>query len=324
MTHSLLFSIIIPNFNKASNIPALLSSVFDSYRYDDFEVFFMDDVSTDSSVTEARKFPVYVFVSEKHVGPAALRNMAAKEARGEFLLFIDSDVIVAPNTLIHFRSLCLSRKFAALSGLEVIPPVIDNWIGNYRTLQIQDLWGTSRTKEAAVDAWGTTFGAIRRDLFLNVGGFNESYTGADIEEHELAGKINGEQFILFAPQLTFRHSYVGAVNLMVKQFSRASQMVRLNNNILLKNSLYGWRFKFNQLLAAGIFAGMVACLFDQRWGYFVIIALGMRSFSNYYLLSQALRVKGIVFALYCYAISFIMSLCVIAGAVYGKLKWSQK
>lgn len=320
----MLFSIIIPNFNKASNIPVLLSSIFDSYRYEDFEVFFMDDASTDSSVIEARKFPVYVFVSEKHLGPAALRNMAAKEACGEYLLFIDSDVIIIPNTLIHFRNLCLSRKFTALSGLEVLPPVVDNWIGNYRTLQIQDLWGMPRTEEAAVDAWGTTFGAIRRDSLLNVGGFNESYTGADIEEHELAGKINGEQCILFAPQLTFRHTYVGAVDLMIKQFRRASQMVKLRNTILMKNSLYGWRFKFNHLLAAGVFAGIVACLFDQRWVYFVIIASGLRSFSNCYLLSQALKVKGLVFAVYCYFISLIMSLCVIAGAVYGKLSWGRK
>lgn len=324
MTNLLLFSIIIPNYNKAENIPALLSSIYNNYPYDDFEVFFMDDASTDSSKNEAQQFPVRFYSVETNVGPATLRNIAAKEARGEYLLFIDSDVIITSETLIHFRTLCLTKTFAAVSGLEVLPPVIDNWIGNYRTLQVQDLWGVYPTKEAVVEAWGTTFGAIRRDLFLNLGGFNESYTGADIEEHELASKISGELVILFAKQLTFRHTYVGTLDLMIKQFRRASQMVRLNHNVIFKNSIYGWRFKISHLLVVVALSGSFACLYDKRWIVSVIVALALKAASNYFLLDQALKIKGAVFAVYCFAISLIMSLCVIVGAFYGTFYRAQK
>lgn len=317
MAHSLLFSIIIPNYNKAENVPALLSSIYDNYRFDDFEVFFMDDASTDASVEEARHFPVRIHVSETNLGPATLRNMAVQEAGGEFLLFMDSDVILAPETLVNFRNLCLARKFDAVLGLEVLPPVIDNWIGNFRTLQINDNWGAYRTQEAAVEAWGTTFGAMRRDLFLSIGGFNEAYKGPDVEDHELAAHLHGEQVILVAPQLTYRHSYPSAVELMIKQFKRSSQMVKFKHNVLLAHSLYGWRFKISHLLAPVVVAGGLACLFDKRLIYFVITVLTVRVVFNYYLLSQALKTKGLLFAMYCFAASLIMSLCIVTGALYG-------
>lgn len=322
MTHSLLFSIIIPNYNKADNVPALLSSIYNNYPYNDFEVIFMDDASTDSSVEKARCFPARIFLSESNLGPATLRNMAVKEASGEYLLFMDSDVILTQDTMVTFRSLCLTRKFEAVLGLEVLPPVIDNWIGNFRTLQINDNWGDYRTKETAVEAWGTTFGAMRRELFVSIGGFDESYKGADVEDHELAAHMHGKQDILFAPNLTYRHSYPSAAELMIKQFRRASQMVKFKKKVLFTHSLYGWRFKISHLLAVAAFAGGLASIFDHRLLYFVIATLLLRAGSNFYLLSQALKVKGIVFALYCFAISLIMSLCIVSGAVYGKLKWS--
>lgn len=320
----MLFSIIIANYNKADNIPALLSSIYDNYPYDDFELLFMDDASTDLSVTEANRFPVRVYALEKHSGPAALRNIGAKISKGKYLLFIDSDVILPPSTLINFRNLSLTQKFAAVSGLEVLPPVIDNWIGNFRTLQIQDNWGECRIKQAAVEAWGTTFGAIKRDLFLNIGGFNESYKGADVEDHELAAKIEEGQTILFSPQLAYRHSYPGAFELMIKQFMRASQMVKIKSNVLIRHSHYGLRFKINHILVVAAFGGCVACLLDLRWILFVITLLLLRVCFNFYLLSQAFKVKGIVFTIYCFVMSLVMSLSILAGAVYGKLSWVKK
>lgn len=324
MTHSLLFSIIIPNYNKADNISALLSSIYNDYPYNDFEVIFMDDASTDISVEEARCFPARIFVSESNLGPATLRNMAVKEASGEYLLFMDSDVILAPDTLVNFRNLCLTRKFDAVLGLEVLPPVIDNWIGNYRTLQIQDNWGEYRTKETTAEAWGTTFGAMRRNLFNNIGGFNESYKGADVEDHELAAHMHGKQVILVAPNLAYRHSYPSAIELMKKQFRRASQMVKFKKKVLFTHSLYGWRFKISHLLAVAVFAGSLASIFDYHLLYFVIAALFLRAGSSFYLLSEALKMKGFVFAVYCFAISLIMSLCIVTGALYGKLLWTKK
>lgn len=317
MNQSILFSIIIPNYNKADNIQALLSSVYSNYHFNDFEVFFMDDASTDSSVNEARLFPVKIYSMKSNVGPAALRNMAAKESRGEYLLFFDSDVILADNTLTHFRDIFLAGKVVAVSGLEVLPPVIDNWIGHFRTLQVQDQCGAFRTREAMVNGWGAVFGAIRRDVFMNIGGFDECYKGADIEDHVLAARLGGKHDVLFSPELRYRHSYPSAFGLFKKQFLRASQMVRVEKKVLTKHSFFGWRFRMSHLFVAVAFAGGFVCLFDSRWIYLAAVALMLKAGSNYFLLYQALKTKGLIFAAYCFMASLIMSLFVISGALFG-------
>jgi glycosyltransferase involved in cell wall biosynthesis len=162
MNDQLLFSIIIANYNKGDNIRSLMESIFVDGPPDDFEVLFMDDASTDQSVTVAKEFPVIASRGEFRAGPARLRNLAAREARGEYLLFVDSDVILPAGTLQRFRELCRAGGFGAVSGLEVLPPVIDNWIGWFRTLQIQDYFGRYREVEGPLDAWGSTLGGVRR------------------------------------------------------------------------------------------------------------------------------------------------------------------
>ena len=320
----MLFSIIIANYNKADNISALLSSIYDTYPHNDFEVFFMDDASSDASLDAARKFPVRLHAGNANIGPAALRNMAARNACGDFLLFIDSDVILPTGVLTNFRNLCLSRKFAAVYGLEVLPPVIDNWIGNFRTLQIQDQWGKYREQEAYVRSWGTTFGAIRRDLFYSIGGFNESYRGADVEDHELVARIDGKQIILYTPQLTYRHTYTGTSELMIKQFRRASSMVKIKQKYIVSNSFYGLRFALSHLFTVITVAGIAACFYDRRWTFAVICALLLKASFHRYLLYRALAMKGMAFAFYCYVANLLMSFCVISGGLYGTLSRIRK
>jgi glycosyltransferase involved in cell wall biosynthesis len=320
-TKKVLFSIIIPNYNKASNIPALLSSIYAHYPHDDFELFFMDDASTDGSLEEAQRFPLSLYALHEKYGPAVLRNMAAKEASGEYLLFMDSDVILLPETLVNFRELCRGGGFGAVSCLEVLPPVIDNWIGYFRTLQTQDYMGDYRQRGGATTAWHSTCGAVRRELFLGIGGFNESFTGADVEDHELAVRMNGLEPILFSPQIQYRHSYPGIPELLWKQFRRASQIVCFKEDLVGGNLLlFRLRYKFSHILSVAVVVVALACPADGRLLYPLLALLAARIYVNRFLFVQALRIKGAVFALFCFLITLAMGLCIVSGAVYGKLR----
>lgn len=316
---SILFSVIISNYNKADNIVALLSSIFDYYYFQDLEVIFMDDSSTDSSVEKARMFPVRLHVSEKKSGPATLRNIAAKKARGKYLLFIDSDVIVSQQTLINFRKIVLSENIGAIQGLEVLPPVVDNWIGTFRTLQVQFLWGKERYNKADVESWGATFGAVSKEIFWKAGGFNEKYRGPDVEDHELALKIKPLTKITFYPNLTYRHTYAGFIELCIKQFRRAAMICMFNERVIAKSNLYGWRHKINHVLTTVILLGIVWCLTDYRYGIIVVAALLMDLIINNFIYTQAIACKSILFAIYCFIINRILSLFIMSGVIYGKI-----
>jgi len=321
MSSSPLFSIIIANHNKGENIRPLLESIYADGQVDDFEVFFMDDASNDGSVAEAEQFPVQVRRGETRLGPARLRNMAAREARGEYLLFMDSDVILPAGSLGRFLELCRTGGFGAVSGLEVLPPVIDNWIGWFRTLQVQDYFGPYREVEGPLDAWGSTLGGVRRELFFRAGGFDEAYRGADVEDHALAVKLKGLEPMIFSPAMTYRHSYPGTLELVVKQFRRASQMVRLEEGTVLQSSLlFRWRFKGGHILAAAIVAAAAAVPFEAGFVYPLGLLCLLKLRLNSYLFSRALMLKGPVFALYAVCISLVMGVSIVCGAVYGKLR----
>ena len=83
------FSIIIPVYNVENYIKRTLDSVF-KQTYKDFEVIIVDDGCTDNSITLAKEYDVKI-INEDHVGVSQARNIGQKHAKGEYLLFLDSD-----------------------------------------------------------------------------------------------------------------------------------------------------------------------------------------------------------------------------------------
>ena len=88
-------SIIIPALNEARSLPPLLESIKDQ-KFDDYEVIIADAGSTDDTSKLAKKYGCKVV---KGGSPSAGRNNGAKIAKGEYLLFLDADVILSGNFL---------------------------------------------------------------------------------------------------------------------------------------------------------------------------------------------------------------------------------
>jgi len=84
-----LVSIIIPTFNSQKTIKQCLESVV-KQTYKRIEILVVDRYSTDDTVKIARQFKAKVFLLKCERSEA--KNYAARKAKGEFLLFIDSDM----------------------------------------------------------------------------------------------------------------------------------------------------------------------------------------------------------------------------------------
>lgn len=83
------FSIVIPVYNVGKYLKRTLDSVFNQ-TYQDFEVIVVNDGCTDKSMDIAKKYKVKI-IDNKRVGVSEARNIGAKQASGEYLLFLDSD-----------------------------------------------------------------------------------------------------------------------------------------------------------------------------------------------------------------------------------------
>ncbi|MBI4516694.1 MAG: glycosyltransferase family 2 protein [Deltaproteobacteria bacterium] len=187
MSHPLVrLSVIVPAYNCAAFLDRSLTALARS-SFRDYECIVVDDASTDHSRDVAAKHGVRLLALGSNGGPARARNRAAEQARGEILVFIDADVCVHPDTLgridAHFRA---HPQVEALMGSYDDTPAHRGFVSQYKNLFHHYVHQTSRSQ-----AW--TFwagcGAIRRPLFLQFHGFDESYRRPCIEDIELGFRL---------------------------------------------------------------------------------------------------------------------------------------
>lgn len=100
-----LISIIIPTYNRAHLIGETLDSVL-AQTYSNWECIVIDDGSTDDTATLLNEYCIkdnrLIFIpktEDKKKGASISRNLGLKTARGEFIQFLDSDDILAPNKI---------------------------------------------------------------------------------------------------------------------------------------------------------------------------------------------------------------------------------
>lgn len=83
------FSIIIPVYNVEKYIKNCLDSIMNQ-SFDDYEVIVVNDGTKDDSMDIVEKYPVKV-IEQKNQGLSVARNHGAEKAKGEYLIFLDSD-----------------------------------------------------------------------------------------------------------------------------------------------------------------------------------------------------------------------------------------
>jgi GT2 family glycosyltransferase len=163
-------SVVIPVYNGSAFLKECLAAVYAS-DFAPFEVIVVDDRSTDASISIARRFPNVVIESPLNVGPAAARNLGAREARGDILFFLDADILVHPDTLSKIAAvLHADPALSAIFGSYGTGTIPTNFFSCYKNLVHHYTHQHSR-EEASTFCSG--FGAIRREAFHRLGGFDE-------------------------------------------------------------------------------------------------------------------------------------------------------
>ncbi len=99
-------SIVIPTYNRQpileKCIQALENQVIDDPQLiTGYEIIVVDDGSTDNTISWLREqsFPHLRWFQQDHQGPATARNLGVNKAKGDIIVFIDSDLIVTENFL---------------------------------------------------------------------------------------------------------------------------------------------------------------------------------------------------------------------------------
>jgi glycosyltransferase involved in cell wall biosynthesis len=102
--HSPRISVVIPCYNHAGVLPEAVLSVI-AQHYDDWEIIIVDDGSSDDSAAVAERLiatyrarPI-ALMRQPNSGPGRSRNAGIERARGEYILTLDADDMLAPEML---------------------------------------------------------------------------------------------------------------------------------------------------------------------------------------------------------------------------------
>ncbi|MBI4523741.1 MAG: glycosyltransferase family 2 protein [Deltaproteobacteria bacterium] len=179
-------SVIIPVRNGGDNFRVCLESLAEAVPAPD-EIIVVADGESDGSWRFAETAGAKILRLPVSRGPAAARNLGASRAKGEILLFIDADVTVRPDIVEQVAGAFQNNPGpAALFGSYDDQPAAANFLSQYKNLLHHYVHQSAR--EEAWTFWGAC-GAIRREVFLALGGFDETYRHPSIEDIELGYRL---------------------------------------------------------------------------------------------------------------------------------------
>lgn len=158
---------------------------------------------------------VRVFFTGSQRGPATARNLAASIAVGRVLFFVDADVELAPDAIGRVEaSFATAPDLVAMFGAYDDEPACSGWVSQFRNLLHHH---THITHPGRAGTFWAGCGAIRRSVFDDIGGFDEGFRYASIEDIELGMRVraNGGRIHL-DPDLRCKHHKSWTLLSMVK------------------------------------------------------------------------------------------------------------
>lgn len=211
------YSIIVPVFNRPDEVDELLQSLT-TQQFKDFEVIIVEDGSTTSCKDVCDKYadilPLHYYYKENN-GPGQSRNYGAERAKGEWLIILDSDVVLPEEYLTAVeRSLTLNSsptregsdyehkmEIAAFGGPDASHPsftpvqkaISYSMTSFFTTGGIRGgkagkkpegttASSSSETKGALDKFYPRSFNmGIRRDVYMQLGGFSKMRFGEDVD-----------------------------------------------------------------------------------------------------------------------------------------------
>ena len=186
-------SVVIPTYNRGNHVVRAVESVI-AQSYKDYEIIVVDDGSSDQTKALLEPYSDCIrYVHQSNAGPASARNNGIRMAVGEWMAFLDSDDVWAPNKLERQLSQCIGLN-ADLSFHDLsFPSFYGRDISSWNEYVHKEYLRTDCLKTGILDDayhrmmttahifLTTTFLAKRRAI-CDVGCFNEAFrTSEDLD-----------------------------------------------------------------------------------------------------------------------------------------------
>lgn len=217
-----LVSIIVPCYNQVDYTYRCLKSIYDNTKDISYEVILADDVSSDGTKNIGKYIKnINIIRNQKNLKFLLNCNNAAKSAKGEYILFLNNDTKVMENWLSPLVELIESKEDVGMVGSKLIYPdgrlqeaggIIwrDKGGWNFGNGQDAELPEFNYVRETDYISGAAIM--IKKSLWGDIGGFDETFAPAYCEDTDLAFEVRKHGYkVLYQPQSVVVH-YEGISN----------------------------------------------------------------------------------------------------------------
>lgn len=198
-------TVIIPTFNGAARIGPCLQALSSMIGNEDVEVLVVDDGSTDRTAEVAGSFPGVRVLSQANAGPAAARNLGAREAAGDILLFTDDDCVPQPGWLSAMLQPFADSDVVGVKGIYLTRQ--RQLTARFVQVEYEDKYRIMAALPA-IDFIDTYSAGFRRERFLEMGGYDTSFPVACAEDIELSYRMSARGWHMrFVPMAAVSHTH---------------------------------------------------------------------------------------------------------------------
>lgn len=252
---SVIFSIIIPLYNKEKYIVETLQSIFNQ-DFTNYEIIIVNDCSTDNSVDLIEKTfadkNIKIVHHNHNKGLSAGRNTGIKNATGKYITFIDADDVWNRNFLTEIFELTLKFPQAHIFGTRY-----SEWIHNkIQPIKIDELFKKenhflvnnyfSINVQQPIYCYSSV--AFRKEVFNEVGFFNENINYAEDIDFNIRANLKYKLAYSSKPCCLYRMGIDNQItstkitNKSVPEFDKFEALCTKDNN--LKKFLDFQRYTF--------------------------------------------------------------------------------
>lgn len=181
------YSVIVPAYNSQATLALCLDALsHQTVPREEYEIIVVDDGSTDDTARVAQRVNVH-YLHQSNQGPACARNRGAEAARGQLILFTDSDCIPAPNWIPQMVKPFEDPTVVAVKG--AYRSRQKQLLARFSQLEFEDRYDLLCTNPH-IDMIATYSAAFRKDVFIGIGSFDTNFPQANNEDTELSYRLS--------------------------------------------------------------------------------------------------------------------------------------
>lgn len=191
------FSVVVATYNRKELLSRCLTAI-SNQALPAYEIIVVDDASTDGTGEMVQtEFPHVLYLRQnENRGPAAARNRGIEVASGDVVAFTDDDCIVPHDWLARLADgYARHPEVVGVGGFQIPPAAMQhtNIVARAQSVMRQERWGTLADAERVggddIPGFGTNNASYRRDVLLEMNGFDEWFPLAAGEDADLQKRV---------------------------------------------------------------------------------------------------------------------------------------